>query len=493
MTAAMPALGLDLVVTNSNDLVNGDGDGTSLREAVQTANATPGPHRITFAPSLGTIALKATLIVNRGDVAISGPAAIDLHGLIVGIGIHASGITLQRLRLLGIEQGGGGVRIIADASTPVIEKVIVDGNELRSDGTTRNPVAIAIGTTPDSLAGARVSDVRISGNVFEGFAGDGDAVLIGGSTADYLIENITIEGNAFRHCTFPIELAASAGAVGGRIRGTTILNNTFIANSQAISIGPLGDDGVGADGCLFERTVIDGNAFIDNAHGVIVQPSASAVNSRIEETTIRRNSFSGAQDLGIVIGAGGSVVSPTRANVIVDTVIEANRIRDVNNPGIHVNGGDMGTEDNAITNLQLVDNVITGCLAGLTLFTGAAHGNRLGGVRVANNTIAMNRSSGIVFTGTLQPGVDVVNNIVWNNTADFNGSPARDRFNLMVDPEFVDPANDRWSLRAGSPAIDFGTSDGAPMTDFFGQPRCGGVDAGAIEHCPSRRRRVVSP
>ena len=46
---------------------------------------------------------------------------------------------------------------------------------------------------------------------------------------------------------------------------------------------------------------------------------------------------------------------------------------------------------------------------------------------------------------------------------------------------FVDPANGNFRLIEGSPAIDAGSPDLAPSTDYEGNPRLGAPDIGAIE------------
>ena len=64
--------------------------------------------------------------------------------------------------------------------------------------------------------------------------------------------------------------------------------------------------------------------------------------------------------------------------------------------------------------------------------------------------------------------------------------------NIDADPMFMDPANDNFRLKFGSPCLDTGTMDGAPLTDYNGDPRpvdivgvgtegAGAIDMGAFE------------
>ncbi|MBL7064969.1 MAG: hypothetical protein ISS49_12300, partial [Anaerolineae bacterium] len=121
--------------------------------------------------------------------------------------------------------------------------------------------------------------------------------------------------------------------------------------------------------------------------------------------------------------------------------------------------------------------------------------------RLVNVTIANNSASdgtGGIYFATDQPDGSLV---ILNSILAFNGdddlscsggtcsvtySDVQEGFanstNISDDPQFVDRTEGDYHLRGNSPAIDVGTSAGAPATDFEGDPRpVGGVDMGADE------------
>jgi hypothetical protein len=159
------------------------------------------------------------------------------------------------------------------------------------------------------------------------------------------------------------------------------------------------------------------------------------------------------------------------------------------NWGLEVGGGLLSTEDSSPA---LMNCTITGNLADLG-----------GGVSCRESSSPM-----------------LTNCIVWGNITDYGNvaesmcgqashcledrdplflNPGRLDFNreILVNflqqqrhvPDFIVEAPD-YHLQPNSPAIDAGTSAGAPVTDFEGHPRpCGeGIDLGAYEYCPAAAR-----
>lgn len=509
--SAMPCLASDVVVTTTADVVNGNTgspallagnpgpDGVSLREAVFATAAVPGPHRILFASAIAStpIALTGPLILMGSNVTIEGPAIIDLHGITGAIAVRGSSITLRRVRVSGIGFGGGGLRIVADGAATPIQDIVVEDCELIGEPDRPNPVGIPIGTGSGGPSGAHFARIRIARNRFEGFGGDGDAVLIGCSTEGCLVEDVMIEGNSFTTTTFPVELAFGAGAHACRTQRTTIRGNTFHDNAQSISIGALGSGTIGADSCVIDATSIEDNSFIANIGGININTGSAASNCVTSHTTVRHNVFRGPQHFALAMGTSGDGPGSTHDNTNSDTVVDGNFISGISEgAALSMNGGFGALAmDNRIVNARLTNNVIIGCGVAVSVFGGSGTGNRVDAA-IVNNTIANNSSTGIIVAPTpeLLLSVAVVNNIIWNNIPNLSAEQNSTQlaFNLFTDPLFADPSKDNYSLREGSPAIDAGTSDGAPAADMLGQPRCGRVDIGAIERCAGLRRRAVA-
>jgi len=137
--------------------------------------------------------------------------------------------------------------------------------------------------------------------------------------------------------------------------------------------------------------------------------------------------------------------------------------------------------------VTVVNNTILGNHneAGINVWHGAS-------AVVVNNIITANTGYGGVYCdsgGT----VTLVKNNIWANSSfsdpsiDYVGCEAGET-DISADPLFTDPGNADFSLMVGSPCIDAGTSEGAPVFDIQGGGRpCGNaVDIGAYEmgNCP---------
>lgn len=129
------------------------------------------------------------------------------------------------------------------------------------------------------------------------------------------------------------------------------------------------------------------------------------------------------------------------------------------------------------------------------------------GIRVRNNTDALiinntsyhNQLQGIyTYDGF---NATVTNNISFANQGldgypgeTYLGSGSTQSHNLLgVDPQFVNPQAGDFHLTANSPAIDAGTSEDAPVTDFEGDPRTDGLpDIGADEVASSSESQLAA-
>ena len=120
--------------------------------------------------------------------------------------------------------------------------------------------------------------------------------------------------------------------------------------------------------------------------------------------------------------------------------------------------------------------------------------------KIINNNIYGNSVDG-VHRGDDVSIFTITNNIIWGNGDDLYGCTATysdiedgdpGEGNICIDPMFVDAAGSDFHLQASSPCIDAGTNEGAPSTDFDGNPRpidgdgdgIAIVDMGAFEYNP---------
>ena len=116
---------------------------------------------------------------------------------------------------------------------------------------------------------------------------------------------------------------------------------------------------------------------------------------------------------------------------------------------------------------------------------------------VINNIVTLSGNYGVSFDDSSTYTMDY--NDIWMNSGDnYSGCEAGEN-DISVIPSFTDVVNDDYHLQAGSLCIDAGTNEGAPGTDFEGNPRpCDGdedgvavVDMGADEYVTSTTASFV--
>ena len=474
---------VQLTVSTTADVVNGDvsspaalvanpgPDGISLREAVTAANATAGSHAITFASSLAgktitpSTSLPAIVQDNTtllGLTTADGQPAITLDaqnnnccgGLLA---VQASGVVISHLRIANVR--GAAIGIAVRAGEPGgelhLRDVRIEQNVLDNNG--QPGYGLWIGTGFNSVVtGATLNDIRIAGNVIRGFLHDGINVGLPGNQCS--IEDLVIEDNTFSGNLGPGEptVELDANYSDNRILRTRILRNSFVGNWAGVHL----NGGVG----------------LTMPNRVPIPASGNAISS----TVISQNTFVGNQQA--IAFTGGAGAANATGNAVVDTEISNNLFaRNTPYGAIGVDGGGQG-----------------------------ASGNRVDAIRIVNDTIAYNdggvsiRENSDGGVGNHISNVDIRNTVFWlNNGRDIGGSdvfrvPLSIRASIVKDPEFAngnivdDPrfvsAQD-FHLQAGSPAIDAGTSDGAPAVDLEDRVRSA-PDIGAYEFGAAARPRL---
>lgn len=138
--------------------------------------------------------------------------------------------------------------------------------------------------------------------------------------------------------------------------------------------------------------------------------------------------------------------------------------------------------ENTISNNVLFSNGLGG------IWMGASYGSVVDDYSiVSNNIIYNNKGYAIREEGSLGSHNQYLNNIIFGNphgSAMVNGALKN---TITTDPQFVNPTGSfltgNYNLKSTSPAINKGTSIGAPTYDFNGAPRPngGGWDIGAYQ------------
>lgn len=471
-----------LTVSTTSDIVNGNvsspaalrahpgRDGISLREAIEASDNAAGARTITFARSLAGKTLTPTTFLpafTRANVTLTGltsgdgqpsvtlDAGRNVTGCCSGLlAVLASGVTISHIRIVGVRNDEIAIAVRAGdpGGASTLQNVGIDENVLDNGG--GFGVGVWIGTdypgylkrsrhaggkpTPYlGATGATLAGVTIDGNVIRGFADDGINVGLPGTHC--AVSGLTIENNTFDSIDYANPGGAASPAVeldtsfsGNSITGTQITHNTFTHSWAGITL--------------------NGGVAGTNANGPI-----SATGNVIDGTVISQNVFTG-DNQGVVFNAGA---------------------------------GGPGAMQNTVSNTEISDDVFANNApygaVGMDGGGQGATGNRIVGVRFVNDTIAFN-DGGVSLRqdpGDTIANIAVENTIFWSNGSDVGGPDAAAVEPIVaaslrgVDPRFVSAQD--LHLRAGSPAIDAGTSAGAPPTDLDGRARVGQPDMGAYE------------
>jgi len=314
-------------------------------------------------------------------------------------------------------------------------------------------------------------------------------VTFGGNSGEAMLDGMTITGGSaeygggiylagalptIRNCTVTGNIARNEGGGVTIATGAPLIENTVVSGNTSVA-GWAGGVLIGHASPTISASLITDNAARADGGGLVIW---GALQPTLIATTIANNIAS--KGGGILLGSGSILT-------VYDSRIDGNTAAQM--AGVWVRSSTL-----VMTNTFVVDNhAVAGGSGGIDF--GYSSG-RLVNVTVAGNS-ASDGPGGIAFT-TDQPGESL---IVLNSILAFNGgddlscsggicsvtySDVQEGIpgsgNISADPRFVDRATGDYHLKGHSPAIDAGTDDGAPATDFEGDPRpVGGVDMGADE------------
>jgi hypothetical protein len=369
---------------------------TTLRGAITTANAMPGPDLISFkiAPGVVTISPHLALPTITDAVVIDGtpPLAAGAVQQVVlsgasapagtnGLTITAGDTTVQILTINGFA-GGSGILITGPAATNDVVAACFLGTD--ADGTVAvanfNGVTITGGASNNAVGSLAVSSNVISGNTASG------VLLAGAGTTGNQVVNSSIGLNLD-------ETALPNGVAGvlitGGASGNSVGDTTNPETGNIIS-------GNGVSGVQISGTGTTGNRVVNNYLGLNVLGMAAG------------NGY------GVLIsgGASGNTVGGTTINapnVISGNMAIGVRIQDAGTTGNVVAGNFIGTN---VDGSAAVPNVV-----GVQI-QGGASGNTVGGTAaLARNVISGNSADGVLIKEAGTTGNVVAGNSIGTNAA----------------------------------------------------------------------------
>jgi uncharacterized protein (DUF2141 family) len=247
----------------------------------------------------------------------------------------------------------------------------------------------------------------------------------------------------------------------------------------------------------------------------------------VENVLVEKDIFLVGENPDVTIIDGIDAILPAiRCVGMTDGRVEGFHIQNGSDAGIQCEQSTLSIQKNVISNTSTGNGIDVGEGSSLSIENNIIYENDLDGIgfegmaaTIVNNTIASNGGDGIncstgdgvvirnnivVGNGTYgiscdqSPVPQISYNDVWNNGIDDYFGLSAGTGDVSEDPLFQDSANHGYHLKAGSPCIDAGTSDGTPEFDFDEnnryddpdtEPNTGGgsdtfYDIGAYEYFP---------
>jgi len=334
VAAAGPAAAADISVTTSVDVVDPVDGLTSLREAVDLANAAAGPSTISLAVP-GPIVLDECLGA-EDDTNVGGDLDVTTaQPVTLVLGVQVLDQTCGNERLVHLTTTSGDLTIQGGSLTggtgpfPGGGAVLTDG-DLRIEGSTviaNGSVGNAAIDVDDSSGSLTLVDSSVTGNSSDGvgLSFNGTVTITDSNVSDNLGAGVNLTDGVLNisGSTFHSNGGYGARTTGGGAGSMTVTDSSFTDNGgtgltcsncgnltvTASTITGNGINGVAPDGGLQVFTDIDqptdevlisltdvtiaGNASVQNGAGLAVKITESLPNGPIAQTVLERTTVSG--------------------------------------------------------------------------------------------------------------------------------------------------------------------------------------------------------
>ena len=459
-----------LVVTTTSDVVDNTDGLTSLREAIAYAGTLPGTKTITFSPSV--FSTHQTITLTLGELALSqvGAAnAITIMAPAVGVTLNgnntsrvfdiAANVTasLSGLTITGGSTSGSGGGLFNNGGTVTLTNCTLSGNSASSGS-----LQSGGGGLFNNGGTVTLTDCTLTDNAATGF--DGGGLFNSGGTAT--LTNCTIGGNSAK---------LGGGGLENEFGMITLANCTVSGNSTGASGGGGGLDNFGGTGtATLTNCTVNSNSAGDGG-GLFNTGMVTLTSCTISGNSATSNQFG---------GGGGGLDNFGGTATLTNCTLSSNSTNSA--------GGGLFNTTSILSfgTATLISCTVSGNSGTLTAASGGGGGLFNNDTMVLTNTIvAGNTKSGGSASDVGEPGTGSL-----SGSYNLIGTGGSGGLINGVDNNQVGVANPLLGslgnyggptqtipLLPGSPAINAGTSSGAPTTDQRGLPRVGATDIGAFE------------
>lgn len=390
------------VVTTADDELDFSNSAVSLREAIVTANGTPGANIISFDPA--AFAMPSTITLTLGEITITDSTSIEGPGQtllsIAGQGVSRlatvakgsanvllSDVTITHGRTTVADARGGGIQFLSSGTLTLRDSTVTDNHTL-GDGASGGGVFSDSGTVVLLRSSVTQNSTGGEGALGGGVHGGGGIVATDSTIAD----NLTGGGSAH-----------GGGVFANRLVGTAItLNRSTLADNRSEGADSNGGGiAIGSGAMRLSNSTISQNTASGDGGGLFSQDGSAGTTQQVISTTIAHNQTGGS-------GGGLSIVSDASSSLVLYNSIVAENLDGGSSPDLDLSqhAGDLKLEASLIG-----DNTGTGLSESQTPDT---FGNLIGAPSPGLGTIdpllgSLGFRGGVTLSHSLLPGSPAIN------------------------------------------------------------------------------------